>query len=152
MAQRKLQDRKDLHLVRKMRREDTSLRTLLDQKAANLSQAELKLASIEEFISDWTADRTHRAVGSLREMLQEYLQYYDLSNTLDCFQAEVLAKKFDEEAETVTTLSASESEGVSICNRDLEESFCSLYSQSRNDRIPSNLGLSFSAHDYFVEC
>ena len=114
MAQRKFQDRKDLDLVRKMRKEDTSLRTLLEQKAARLSQVELKLSSMEEFISDWTADKDHRAVGSLREMLQEYLQYYDLSNTLDCFQAESLAKKFDEEAEGVMTAAAS---GVSRLDR-----------------------------------
>lgn len=140
MAKRKFQDRKDLDLVRKMRREDTSLRTLLEQKAAKLSQVELRLSSMEEFISDWTADRKHRAVASLHEMLQEYLQYYDLSNTLDCLQAEALAKKFDEEAEGVMTSAPTESgtSGVGVSCFPLRGLPCPEISRRRHNHRPLN--------------
>ena len=59
---------------------------------------ERKLASLEEFVGDWGVNTSQRALSSLQEMIQEYLQYHDFANTLECFQAEALSKKYDGEA------------------------------------------------------
>jgi len=71
-----------------------------------LSSMKEELKSMGAFLEAWKGLNREDMSKLMKNMIQEYFQFYDYSTTLECFQAESVSKSFDSAA--VTDLSTDE--------------------------------------------
>eukprot|EP00948_MAST-09A_sp_MAST-9A-sp1_P003071 g3071.t1 len=135
---KKHQARMETHEFRKYVANKMELKVLLEKKSSHLAALQQQLASLEEFIGDWNAETSQKAVGELNEMLSEYLQFHDFANTLECFQAEFMAK-------TMETRSVSSSESSSM-----QESKDATMEMTRHSRILRRILSAYDGGRYDV--
>ena len=64
------------------------------------------MKSLGAFLEAWKGLSRKDTSLLMKNMIQEYFQFYDYSTTLECFQAESVSKSFD--AAAVTDLSSDE--------------------------------------------